>query len=61
MSRRTPGRRRASALWQAAHATDATYREEFWTEVVADVRQACAVRAVYDALEGRPDRDAPPA
>jgi hypothetical protein len=45
----------AGLYFGVSSLTDATYREEFWTEVVADVRQACAVRAVYDALEGRPD------
>jgi hypothetical protein len=30
--------------------TDATYREEFFTEIVADVRQSLAVRNVYLAL-----------
>lgn len=33
--------------------TDATYREEFFTEIVADVRQSLAVRNVYLALRNR--------
>lgn len=33
--------------------TDATYREEFFTEIVADVRQSLAVRNVYLALRER--------
>lgn len=33
--------------------TDATYREEFFTEIVADVRQSLAVRNVYLALRRR--------
>lgn len=33
--------------------TDATYREEFFTEIVADVRQSLAVRNVYLALRKR--------
>lgn len=33
--------------------TDATYREEFFTEIVADVRQSLAVRNVYLALRHR--------
>ena len=32
--------------------TDATYRAEFFTEVVAEVRQSLAVRTVYLALVG---------
>ena len=34
--------------------TDATYREEFLEEVLADVREAFAVRAVYLASLGSP-------
>lgn len=34
--------------------TDSGYREEFFDEVVGDVRQALAVRTVYLALRGRP-------
>ena len=33
--------------------TDATYREEFFTEIIADVRQSLAVRNVYLALKER--------
>lgn len=33
--------------------TDSTYREEFFTEIVADVRQSLAVRNVYLALRRR--------
>jgi hypothetical protein len=33
--------------------TDGTYREEFFTEIVADVRQSLAVRNVYLALRHR--------
>ncbi|WP_421120568.1 hypothetical protein ACE2AJ_04440 [Aquihabitans daechungensis] len=33
--------------------TDATYREEFFTEIIADVRQSLAVRNVYLALRRR--------
>ena len=36
-----------------AAATDANYREEFFSEVIADVREAMAVRAVYGELLGR--------
>ncbi len=36
--------------------TDATYREEFFTEIVADVRQSLAVRNVYLALLRRDGR-----
>lgn len=35
--------------------TDSTYREEFFTEIVADVRQSLAVRNVYLALRHRSD------
>ena len=30
--------------------TDATYREEFFTEIVREVRQSLAVRTIYLAL-----------
>jgi hypothetical protein len=35
--------------------TDSGYREEFFDEVVGDVRQALAVRTVYLALRARPE------
>ena len=43
-----------SGLYFAVAAvTDANYREEFFSEVIGDVRQAMAVRAVYRELLGR--------
>ena len=36
--------------------TDATYREEFFTEILAEVRQSLAVRNVYLALRARGGR-----
>lgn len=37
--------------------TDSTYREEFFTEIVGEVRQSLAVRNVYLALLGHPRHD----
>ncbi len=39
--------------------TDATYREEFFTEIVGEVRQSLAVRNVYLALRRRLGDDEP--
>lgn len=39
--------------------TDSTYREEFFTEIVADVRQSLAVRNVYLALRAPAEARSP--
>ena len=50
-----------SGLYFAVTAvTDSAYREEFFEEVVGEVREAFAVRAVYLELMDRQDAEADP-
>ena len=49
-----------SGLYFTVYAiTDATYRQQFFTEILRELERAVGVRAVYRAVQDQPARDEP--